>query len=216
MDWEQIILLFVVLIISLTIHEAAHALFAFLGGDRTAYNGGQMTINPLPHMQREPFGMVLLPIIALLISGGQWCFGYAHAPIDPLWAERHPKKAALMSAAGPLSNALLAAIAWTVLYFIARPDGDTQLAIGKIAFTFLFLNVLLGLFNLIPLPPLDGAGVLSGLVPRVRRLYDQLMRVPLIGIVIFVLLINVLPYLFGPVFRAVCSGLPVHPGIYYN
>ena len=98
-------------------------------------------------MQREPFGMVALPILMLVVSGGKWCFGYAHAPIDPVWAYRHPKKAALMSAAGPLANLLLATIMFIVLYSIARPDGDTMIAIRKIAGVFLFLNLVLFVFN---------------------------------------------------------------------
>lgn len=211
MDWENIILLFVTLIISLTFHEAAHALFAFLGGDRTAYVGGQMTLNPIPHMQREPFGMVVLPILALVMSGGRFCFGFAHAPIDAHWAARHPKKAALMSAAGPLANLLLATIAWIVLFFIARAETDTQEAIQRIALTFLQLNLLLMIFNLIPLPPLDGAGVVRGLFPKTGRHYDALMRIPFMGIVIFVVLINVLPYLFWPVYYEVRSWLPYIP-----
>jgi Zn-dependent protease len=210
-NWELVILLFVTLIISLTFHEAAHALFAYLGGDRTAYYGGQMTLNPLPHMQREPFGMLILPILSLLLSQGTMCFGFAHAPIDPFWAARHPKRAAMMSAAGPLSNAVLAAIAFVVLYIVARPDGAAEEAIFKIARTFLLLNILLGVFNLIPLPPLDGAGVVSGLYPKAQRFYDALQRIPYSGIVIFVILIQVLPYLFWPVYLAVADLLPYPP-----
>ena len=208
MDWEAIILLYVTLIISLTFHEAAHALFAFLGGDRTAYHGGQMTLNPIPHMQREPFGTIVLPLLALLLSQGRWCFGYAHAPIDPHWAARHPRRAALMSAAGPLSNTLLAAIAFAVLYFIARPENGTEEAINRIAHVFLMLNLLLAVFNLIPLPPLDGTGVVTGLVPKAQHFYDSLMRIPYMGIIIFVAIINFLPELFGPIYYEVRSWLP--------
>lgn len=211
MDWQLVVLLFVTLIISLTVHEAAHALFAYLGGDRTAYYGGQMTLNPIPHMQREPFGMLVLPILSLLLSNGTSCFGFAHAPIDPYWAARHPRKAAMMSAAGPLANALLAAIAFAVLWAIGRPDGDAAEAVFKIARIFLLLNILLAVFNVIPLPPLDGAGVVAGLYPPAQRLYDSIQRIPYSGIVIFVLLINVLPYLFLPVYRAVAGLLPYPP-----
>jgi len=209
--WESAILLFVTLIISLTVHEAAHALFAMLGGDRTAYYAGQVTLNPIPHMRREPFGMIILPVLSLYIStmsGSPMCFGYAHAPIDAIWAYHNPKKAALMSAAGPLANVLLAAIAFVVLWLVGRPEGDTERAIHTIAGTFLLLNVLLAVFNVIPLPPLDGAGIVSGLIPATRRLYDGIQRIPYSSIVIFVLLIKVLPYLFWPVFNAVNRELP--------
>lgn len=204
----MIILLFVTLIISLTVHEAAHALFALLGGDRTAYQAGQVTLNPIPHMRREPFGMVALPLLSLFLSQGTMCFGFAHAPIDARWAYHNPKKAALMSAAGPLSNLLLAAIAFAVLWFIGRPDGDIEHGVRRIASVFLLLNLLLAIFNVIPLPPLDGAGVVTGLWPRARGVYDAIQRIPYSGIVIFVLLIQVLPHLFWPVFDAVDRQLP--------
>ena len=210
MNWEAMILLFVTLIISLTVHEAAHALFALWGGDRTAYYAGQVTLNPLPHMQREPFGMLVLPLLSLYLSNGGMCFGFAHAPIDPHWAYRNPRKAALMSAAGPLANLALAATAFAVLWLIGRPEGDTTEAIRRIASTFLLLNLLLMVFNLIPLPPLDGAGVVSGLFPRARGTYEAIQRIPYSGIVIFVLLIQALPHLFWPVFDLVDGWLP-HP-----
>lgn len=208
MNWETGVLLFVTLIISLTVHEAAHALVAKWGGDLTAYYGGQVTLNPLPHIRREPFGMVILPFLSLYMSGGSMCFGYAHAPIDAIWAYHHPKRAALMSAAGPLANLLLAAIAFAVLWYVGRPGSDEAEAVQRIAGTFLLLNLLLAVFNVIPLPPLDGAGVVAGLVPAARRLYDGIQRIPYSGIVIFVLLIKVIPYLFGPVWFTVNGLLP--------
>jgi len=209
-NWESAILWFITFVISVTFHEAAHSLFAMLGGDRTAYYAGQVTLNPIPHMRREPFGMVVLPLLSLYMSGGTMCFGFAHAPIDAIWAYHNPKKAALMSAAGPLANVLLAAIAFAVLWFVGRADSDTERTIRTIAGTFLLLNVLLAVFNVIPLPPLDGAGVVSGLFPVTRRFYDGIQRIPYSGIVIFVLLIKVVPYLFWPVFDAVNRQLP-HP-----
>ncbi len=211
MNYEVVILWFVTFVISTTVHEAAHATFAMLGGDRTALEGGQVTLNPLPHMRREPFGMVALPLISLYLSisqGGLMCIGYASTPYNPIWAYRHPKRAALMSAAGPLSNVLLAAIAFAVLFFIARPDGGTQEAVRQIAGTFMFLNLLLAVFNLIPLPPLDGAGVVQGMLPKTRGLYETMQRVPAAGIITFLVLIQVLPYLFGPVYRTVNGWLP--------
>ena len=211
MNWEPMLLLFVTLIISLTVHEAAHSFFAYLGGDRTAYYGGQMTLNPLPHMQREPFGMIVLPIISLVMSGASYCFGYAHAPVDANWAARNPRKAALMSFAGPLSNVALAAIAFGVLWIVGRPDGDASRAVFKIADTFLFLNVLLAVFNLIPLRPLDGAGVVSGLYPRANRFYDAIDRIPFSFVLVFLLLIQVMPYLFGPIYLEIVRLLPVSP-----
>lgn len=208
MNWENGLIWFVAFLISATVHEAAHAWVAMLGGDRTAYHGGQVTLNPLPHIRREPFGMVGLPLLSLYLSGGDWCFGYASAPVDPIWAYHNPKKASLMSAAGPLANVLLAAVAFAVLWFIARPGSGSEEAVRRIAGTFFVLNLLLAMFNLIPLPPLDGAGVVSGLSRPLRQLYDQLARVPYLTLVTFILANKLVPVLFTPVFRAVNSWLP--------
>lgn len=208
MNWEQGILLFVTVTVSLTVHEAAHALFALLGGDRTAYLGGQVTLNPVPHMQREPFGMLALPLLTLLMTNGASCFGFAHAPIDARWADRNPRKAALMSLAGPLANVLLATIAFAVLWFVGRPESDAGDAVRRIAGAFLLMNLLLAVFNLIPLPPLDGAGVVGGLYRPAQRLFEALQRIPYFTIVVFVLLFRYSGALYWPVFYAVDDLLP--------
>lgn len=208
MIWQDAVQQFVVLIISLTVHEAAHALLAMLGGDRTAYNGGQVTLNPVPHMQREPFGMLVLPLLSLFATNGQSCFGFAHAPYDPIWAYHHPRRAALMALAGPLANLLLAAIAFAVLAGIARPESDTEHTVREIATTFLYLNLLLAVFNLVPLPPLDGAGVVGGLLPGTRRLFETIQNIPYSTIVVFVVLSRFLGQLFRPVYLTVDGWLP--------
>src|SRR5271170_6908705 len=100
---------YVVFLFSTTCHEAAHALAAKLGGDLTAFHGGQVTIDPVPHIRREPFGMVLVPILSYLFGG--WMMGWASAPYDPDWAYRHPHRAAWMSLAGPGANLALVLIA---------------------------------------------------------------------------------------------------------
>lgn len=223
MDLPQIVLLYGVLLVSLVVHEAAHALFALLGGDRTAYIGGQVTLNPVPHIRREPFGTVVLPLAMLFMSKGTMVFGYAHTPIDPIWAYHHPRRAALMSAAGPLSNFLLALIAFAVLktlvltdnaHTVARPsplqmlDPDSGspavLATIKMASTFLLLNVLLGLLNLFPLPPLDGAGVVEGLAPKqTRGIYDFLRSQPFFFIIVLILVWQLLPKILYPVLNTI-------------
>jgi Zn-dependent protease len=199
----QSALLYVVLLVSLVVHEASHAAVALLGGDRTAYLGGQVTLNPIPHIQREPFGTVILPLMMLAFSGGTMILGYAHAPFDPVWAQRHPRRAALMSLAGPVSNFLLFAVAFLGLKLMiagelvhGHPATDEALlfvrpfesngavyATAKILSTFLYLNLLLGLFNLLPWPPLDGAGVVEGLGPRpVRRFYALVRSQPIFAL----------------------------------
>jgi Zn-dependent protease len=207
LDVTAALTLFVVLLVSNTVHEAAHALAAKLGGDLTAYRGGQVSLNPLPHIQREPSGMVVLPLLTIFASGGSMCMGFASAPIDPIWAFHHPKRAALVSLAGPLSNILVAAIAFFVLQAIGYPETSEAAAVQRIAATFLMLNLLLAVFNLLPLPPLDGAGVLSGLSKTVRVFYDNLQRLPMSGVITLIVAIYVMPSLFTPVWRTVISWL---------
>src|SRR5690242_15690614 len=93
------LLWYVVFLLSTTCHEAAHALAAKRGGDLTAFHGGQVTLDPWPHVRREPFGMVLVPILSFLTGG--WMMGWASAPYDPLWSQRCPHRAARMALAGP-------------------------------------------------------------------------------------------------------------------
>src|SRR5947209_12803502 len=102
---------FIVFLFSTTCHEAAHALAAKLGGDPTAFHGGQVTLNPIPHMQREPFGMILVPVLSFLLTRGGWMMGWASAPYDPLWQRQHPRRAAWMALAGPAANFTLMLLA---------------------------------------------------------------------------------------------------------
>lgn len=198
MDTASIVYL-VVLIISLTFHEAAHALFAKLGGDLTASRTGQVSLNPIPHIQREPFGMLVLPILTIFMSGGSMAFGYASTPIDPEWAWRNPGKAAVMAAAGPLSNLLLALIAMLVLVFTGSSDTNSAAAVFQIANAFLVLNTVLFVFNLIPLPPLDGATVVEGLVPKARNFYGWLSSQPFSWVITMVVAWNLMKVVFPPV-----------------
>jgi len=221
-DFTKIVLFYVVLLVSLVVHEASHALFALLGGDRTAYVGGQVTLNPIPHIRREPFGTVILPIALLIMSNGRWCMGFAHAPYDPVWAYKHPRRAALMAAAGPMANVLLAVLAFTALELmmvsgvaeklpllqtftepLAPVDGSTSgmvMAGIRIAATFLFLNIVLAILNLIPLPPFDGASIVEGLFPKqTSGLFNLIRGQFLLSIVALIAIWNLLPKLFYPV-----------------
>ena len=183
---------FLVLIVSLTVHEAAHGLLAFLGGDRTAYQQGLVTINPIPHIRRQPIMMLILPLLVLYQSGGNLCLGAATTPIDAEWAWRNPRRAALVSAAGPIANFLLCALAFAVvkvlvamevvkvsrgLVFAADYTQDSWVdAVGLLLGKTMRLNLYLGLLNLLPVPPLDGAGVLEGLFPRTLRPLYRMVR----------------------------------------
>lgn len=162
---------------STTCHEAAHALAAKWGGDLTASEGGQVTLNPVPHIQRSPFGMVVMPILSYVLGG--WMIGWASAPYDPSWQRRHPHRSAWMALAGPAANftlVLLSAVAIragvALGYFVpptsisgfsaltVAPNGEPTFATSALSIFFV-LNLLLGTFNLLPVPPLDGhAGIM--------------------------------------------------------
>jgi Zn-dependent protease len=190
------LLWFLAFLFSTTVHEAAHALAALRGGDPTAYEGGQVSLSPIPHIKREPIGMLVVPLLTALTRG--WAIGWASAPFDPRWAERHPRRAALMAAAGPAGNFSLAILAFIALrvglatgYFVppaalslnhlvaAASDGAAATILAQALSVMLMLNALLGTFNLLPLPPLDGASAVVILLPeRLADRFRHAMRSP--------------------------------------
>lgn len=162
-------------LLSITCHEAAHAFAGKLGGDSTAAN--QVTLDPLPHIRREPFGTLVVPILSFFLQGGGWMIGWASAPYDPTWANRHPRRAAGMAAAGPAANFLLVLLATLAMrvgiatgYFelptggisletlVVAPGGVAQ-GLALFCSVLFSVNLILGCFNLIPLPPLDGYAI---------------------------------------------------------
>lgn len=164
---------------STTCHEASHALIARLGGDDTAAQ--QVTLNPVPHIQREPIGMVVIPILALLFNG--WVVGWASAPYDPHWEQRHPKRAAAMAWAGPAANfalMLLAVLALRVGSHYHWFHSDINLRVpsfGAVLLVFFELNLLLGTFNMLPFTPLDGStGILLFMSDRTALRYLGWLR----------------------------------------
>jgi Zn-dependent protease len=220
---------YVVFLFSTSLHEASHAWAAKRGGDPTAYHAGQVTLDPRPHIRREPFGMVLLPLFTAVSSG--WPIGYASAPYDPVWAMQHPRRAAWMSLAGPGANLLLVVLAAALVWigiaagFFAIPEsvnGGRVVAATSEGFaaaaaflvSALFtLNLILCLFNLLPLPPLDGSGALPLVLPEsLAQRVQEAMRQPFLAIAGIVIAWNV----FGPIFREafrVALGL-LYPGAY--
>lgn len=184
---------YVVFLGSTTVHEAAHALVAWKLGDDTAQRGGQVTLDPTPHVRREPVGMVVVPLLSYLVGG--WMVGWASAPYDPEWARRYPRRAGAMAMAGPVANLglmLLAAVLIRVgvaaglfqvsgfggmdSVVVANREGLAHLAAVLLSCTF-SLNVLLCVFNLIPLPPLDGSsGPLLLLSESAAAKYWSLVR----------------------------------------
>ncbi len=218
---------YAVFLLSTTAHEAAHAATARLGGDDTAYLTGQVSLNPIPHVRREPFGTVVVPLLTFLLYRGNWMIGWASAPYDPRWEDRHPKRAAAMALAGPGANLLLAALAFGILKLgiaaewwfespapvidglvVPHPEGPGYLEGLTIFLSILLtLNVLLFVFNLIPVPPLDGASVLAGFLPAVRRLRDHMRSNGMLGFVGIIIAWQLLARIYIPVLRAVVGRL---------
>jgi Zn-dependent protease len=196
---------YVAFLFSTTCHEAAHAMAAKIGGDDTAFAGGQVTLNPVPHIQREPWGMVVIPILSLIAMHN--LFGWASAPYDPEWARRHPRRAAWMALAGPATNytlMLIAALAlrlgWTYHWLrVDEATGRTDFATTVLG-VFFFLNLLLGTFNLLPVPPLDGStGIMLFMgETRAQRYLDWLRgnSYAMLGLVAGVFAFR---YIFGPI-----------------
>jgi Zn-dependent protease len=219
-DVKGFIVWFVAFLFSSTCHEAAHAWVALRGGDRTAYEGGQVTLDPLPHIRREPFGMLFAPILSFVFWG--WMMGWASAPYDPRWGERHPRRHALMSLAGPCANLLLAVLSFAAIKALLAagifviPDRIQNLqgivvpaaelahhqvlaGLSALLSVMLCLNLLLGLFNLMPVPPLDGASVLQGLFPdSLGRFYRMLRDTPMAQLAGLLVAWNLFPHLSGP------------------
>jgi Zn-dependent protease len=207
---------YAVLLFSLTLHEAGHAWAAKRGGDPTAYLGGQASLDPRPHLRREPFGMVLVPLLSFSLSG--WMIGWASTPYDPRWAYSFPRRAGWMSLAGPAANLGLvvsaaAAMRAGMAAGLLEPGlpGFTELVLGAgpavtdaVAqfLSILFgLNLLLCVFNLIPVPPLDGSGAVAVLLPAdwARRL-QLVMAQPLVAFAGVLVAWFAIPWLFGPVY----------------
>jgi Zn-dependent protease len=182
-------------------------------GDPTAYHHGLVTLDPLPHIRRSPFGMVIVPILSFVLSG--WMIGWASAPFDPYWALSNRKKAAWMALAGPGANMILVLSAaliirgGMILGFFHSPDtvtfskvteagalgwANSAAVVVSIVFS---LNLVLFVFNLIPLPPLDGSNfLLLFLSDQAADRYEALLYHPTYRILGLVIAWQI----FGPVF----------------
>ena len=193
-------------IFSTTLHEASHAIVGKMGGDLTAASVGQASLNPLPHIKREPMGMILFPILTFFLYHGSYMLGWASAPYDPQWALRHPRRSALMALAGPASNALLVIISFLVLKFglgytqfqIENPTGVFMDTIAQLFYILLRLNLILALFNLIPFPPLDGSEIVLLLFPE-SRANDIRLKIRSIGFFGLILAWMIFPSVYYPV-----------------
>jgi Zn-dependent protease len=168
MDWGRLLPAFIAYAISLAFHESAHAWTAWRLGDPTGKDLGRITLNPIPHI--DPFGTILLPLFLWWSTQNMEhpiMFGYAKpVPYNPYRLRNGPIGSSMVAAAGPLSNFLLAAVGAALLWFLNVTDA-MRFETGEYFLVFLvWVNVGLALFNLLPIPPLDGGTVVAGMLPR--------------------------------------------------
>ncbi len=184
-----------VVLFSIVIHEVSHGLMAFSLGDRTAKDAGRLTLNPLPHL--DLFGSIILPFLTFTLSG--FVFGYAKpVPYNPLYLSDRRFGPAKVGFAGPASNILIALIFGLILRFF---PAFLQATILPELFSFIVLiNLVLAVFNLLPVPPLDGHWLLLSIVPE--KFYNFKLFYLRYGLVLFLLvLIFVLPFIFPLVLK---------------
>lgn len=179
-------------LLAVTFHEASHGFVAWRLGDDTAKRLGRVTFNPLRHI--DPFGTVILPAMLLLATGGRMMFGFAKpVPVDFARLRRPRRDMVLVAAAGPGINLAMAFAAALVVARIPAQPGQALEWIGYNLFNLVWINVLLAVFNMLPLPPLDGGRVAVGLLPDV--LARPLSRLEPYGFFVIIGLLFVLPLL---------------------
>ena len=159
---QKIAIWVVPVVLAITVHEVAHGWIARKLGDNTAFMLGRLTLNPLKHI--DPVGTILIPGMLLLLQAG-FLFGYAK-PVPINWRNmRRPKRdMALVAAAGPGAN-LLMALAWGLLIRLGLSLGEPGMALIYMGVAGITINIILMVLNLLPLPPLDGGRVMTGLLP---------------------------------------------------
>lgn len=223
-DFADSLLWYIVFLYSTVCHEGGHAWTALRLGDRTAYEGGQVSISPIPHIRREPFGMVLVPLMT--IFSGMGMFGWASAPYDPRWALQYPRRSAIMALAGPVVNlslALLAALAlriglecnlWSEAFHSApshlvEAPADSLLAwVARLLSIIFSLNLLLAIFNLLPLPSLDGSSLPLLFLPHsLAQKYLTALWSPLAGVAGLFLAWQGFRHIYEPVRRLAVQAL---------
>jgi len=177
-----------ILVLSVILHEVAHGYAANWLGDKTAKMAGRLTLNPLPHI--DPIGSVIIPAL-LVISNAGFMFGWAKpVPYNPYNLRNQRWGEAFVAAAGVLTNLLIAVI-FAVVFRVAEAQGADMFA--TLAALVCMVNLMLGMFNLIPIPPLDGFGILRGLAPArmgmaLRDFEEKVHRMGILSLVLVLFL----------------------------
>ncbi|MEO8513177.1 MAG: site-2 protease family protein [Ignavibacteria bacterium] len=200
-----------ILIFSVVIHEMAHAWVALKCGDTTAKDLGRITLNPIPHI--DLFGSILIPLFSIIATGRVFIAWAKPVPIDPRNFRHFKRDDTLVTIAGPISNLIIAFLCTFFVIGIYYLSSAIKLQQGTYFFEFLnymnkmfsagiFLNVSLAVFNMIPIPPLDGSHVLANLLPD--ELAMRYRRIGFMGIFIILMLFNFVPG-FSQVFVSIIS-----------
>ena len=200
MDFQSALFLYLIIIFSAIIHEYAHGWMAYQLGDPTAKLAGRLTLNPLAHL--DLFGTIILPIFLLLTT--RIFIGYAKpVPLNPYNLRNQKQDIALVGAAGPGSNLLVALILGIIVRFFNHYEFLTTF--NSFLSFIVLINIWLALFNLIPLPPLDGSKILIGLAPSSWQMsLVNLERMGFLGLFIALFLaMTFLPYLTSFVFKLI-------------
>jgi Zn-dependent protease len=162
------VFVFLVLIISAVIHEVSHGAVAYALGDPTAKMRGRLTLNPIPHL--DWYGSIILPLFFLLLPGG-FFFAYAKpVPYNPYNLRNQRWGPAIVAAAGPLSNLFLA-VGMAIIYKVLGIITDLSV-FYELVYYVVFINIILGVFNAVPIPPLDGSKILMALFSRNKQIME--------------------------------------------
>ncbi len=183
------------ILVAITFHEVAHGYVAFRLGDPTAKMLGRLTLNPLAHI--DLFGTIIMPIMLFVLTDGRFMFGYAKpVPINPMNFKNPRKGMAISAAAGPATNILLALASVIILRLVLGPlsglfpDLARETLLKPLLMIFsasVLMNIVLASFNMIPIPPLDGGRVLTGLLPPRQALFFD--KIEPFGFIIVLVLI---------------------------
>jgi Zn-dependent protease len=207
-----------ILLFSVVVHEVMHGYVALKCGDPTAKYMGRLTLNPIPHI--DLFGSILVPLFSILVAGRVFIAWAKPVPVNPLNFRNYKRDSVLVSAVGPISNLFLALCC--ALFVIALLNlGDFfdsfNSELVKFAYEFLlkmfyggiYLNIVLGVFNLIPVPPLDGSHVLASILPD--RLGESYRQIGFFGIfiVIFLMRVPIFSNIFFSIVKAVAFPIEV-------